>query len=299
MKILVTGLLPYDSGKTEFIRSLAESLREDGYRVLYFKPVGGHNGWYQPDTITHSFELRVLVGHDAYTVTEDLGLLDIVDVLSPIDFLTLPIDPLSSGLSMRSYVDYMSMSLKTVILLRMTRVWLEGGVFKRSHLYVFCRDTYDRLNNYLKSTVDELVGVFRDSNSIIVEANTDYVEKIMSSPATYSVSDEALKQLGGYDVLFIEGYNNVAAPTYASLDVDYVFIVSPGKAVMYRGRDYRRGVELLSYRGLPWTITTDKVMDLLKKPLKSFDIPPMTHDRYYSVFNGIRDLILEIMGGGE
>jgi len=43
MKVLVTGLLPYDSGKTEFTRSVLNSFGERGYRTMYFKPVGGHN----------------------------------------------------------------------------------------------------------------------------------------------------------------------------------------------------------------------------------------------------------------
>lgn len=299
MKILVTGLLSYDSGKTEFVRSVSRALKDSGYNVLYFKPVGGHNGWYQLDTIMHSFELKVLVGHDAYIIARELDLLDMVDVLSPIDFLTLPIDPLISGLSSRTYIDYMSTSMKTIVLLRITRGWREDGGFKRSHLYIFCRDTYERMNSFLKETVDELLAVFRGKNSVVVEANTDYVEKILSTPSTYNVSDEILNQLGGYDILFIEGYNNVAAPTYGSLNVDYVFVVAPGKALLYNGGDYRRSVELLSYAGIPWSITTERVVDLLKKPLRVFDLPPFLHDKYNDVIGMIRDLIVKLSEGVE
>ncbi len=293
MKVLVTGLLPYDSGKTEFTRALSSVFRSSGYKVLYFKPVGGHSGWYQFDTVIHSLELKLLVGHDAYVLAKELELLDMIDILSPIDFLTLPVNPLTHNISARRYIDYMSMSSRIMILLRLTRVWREDGLWRRFHTYIFCKDTYDRINPYLKGIVDELVGSIKMRDSIIIEATTEYTEKILDDPKIYALADEALNYINsmGYDILFIEGYNNVAAPTWRSLDVDYVFVAAPGRVLLYNGIDYRRGVELLSYRGLPWTITTDKIIDLLKNPIRIFDIPPYTHDKYYPVMEEIKSTL--------
>jgi len=58
---LIVGLLPYDSGKTTFARSLVKELVESGVDVGILKPISGISGWYQYDYIVKSIEMDFLL----------------------------------------------------------------------------------------------------------------------------------------------------------------------------------------------------------------------------------------------
>ncbi|OYT38075.1 MAG: ATPase [Desulfurococcales archaeon ex4484_58] len=293
MRILVVGLLPYDSGKTEFVLALGEKLKEQGYRPGYFKPVAGHDGWYQYDTLLYSRDEKLLIGHDAYLVSERFGLTDILYLVSPLDLLTLPVDPVKPGMTIRSYIEHMSLVGKRAVLLRYTRVFNDKSNYK--HLYFICNDTLAKLNNELRSVYEDLVMNFKNSNSLFIETNTNSIEKMLSSPAIYGVIDSYIEFFREYEPVIIEGYNDVAAPTIGSLNVDYVFLIGPGKAIVYSGERYRTAVELLSYRGYPWMIKSTTVFDLLGKPLRTYDIPLKVYvNRYHGLFENIAEFI---MGG--
>ncbi len=281
MKILVTGLLPYESGKTSFVLSIADALKDIGLSPGYFKPVAGHSGWYQIDTLLRSIDLGILVGHDAYVVTEKLGLLDIIDVISPLDIMTFPIDPFKEGISTRMYMDMMSSTNKISLIARITNVWKNGKRLERAHTYIVAKDTYEKLTDTLKETVNELLEKLRKPNTVFIEANTSFIEKILETPSTYELLDRILELLvDKYNPLIIEGYNDVAAPTPESLSADIVVIVAPGKAAIYQGKRYRQAVELFAIAGSPWTVTVSKVIDILGKPLKVFDTPLMIGDKH-------------------
>ncbi len=289
MKILVVGLLPFDSGKTEFILSLSEVIKDYGYDPGYFKPVGGHDGWYQYNTLIHSMDLGVLVGHDAYIVSEKLDLIEYIHIVSPLDILTLPIDPVKIGISIRTYMEYMESIGKKTVLVRYTQ--FIDKTFR--HIYYICTDSLKRLTSDLNDVFSSLINSLRKNNSIFIETTTERVEKFLSNPILYSIIDQYLSILPKRDPLIIEGYNDVSAPTNGSLDNDYVFIIAPGKALIYQGNRYRTAVEFLSYRGYPWTIRVSTVIDLLGKPLNSFNIPlKFYEDKYYRVFEEIVGFIL-------
>jgi len=293
LKILVTGLLPYDSGKTEFILSLLEIIKDYGYSAGYFKPVGGHDGWYQYDTLIHSMDLGVLVGHDAYIVSEKLGLLDKIHVISPLDLLTFPIDPVKPGLSVRAYVEYMESTARRTVLARYTRI-LGRGIHSFKNIYFICMDAVNRLNKDLQEVFNDLLDSLKNESSIFINTRTTHVENLLSSPVLYSVIDQNLGLLDNYDPLIIEGYNDVSAPTIGSLNVDYVFIIAPGKVLAYSGERYRMAVQILSYRGFPWMIKVSNLIELLGKPLLSKDIPIKTYvNKYRGVFEEVVEFILE------
>ncbi len=290
--MLITGLLPFDSGKTTLAKGLIAELRNRGLGILYFKPVGGHSGWFQLDTLAHSLELGFLIGHDAYEVGVEAGLLDYMDILSPIDFITFPVDPLKPGLSTRKYVEYMDNTLRITVLLRLTRAWREEGRIRRAHTYIFCRDTYELLNDYLRKAVDELITVFRGRGSILVEAETGLISRILDNEAIYSMIDEYPELMGERDVLIIEGYNDVTSPTKGSLNVDHVLVAAPGKALLYTGERYRDAVKVSAYMGKPWSISVSRILPLLGEPVYSWNIPFVNSSEFQSVMGEITDRFL-------
>jgi predicted P-loop ATPase/GTPase len=289
-RFLVSGLFPYDSGKTVFAKSLIEALKDRGLIPRYFKPVGGHNGWYQYDTIMHSLELGFLIGHDAYIGAVETGMLEYANIISPLDFLTLPLDPVKFKPSIPTYFDYMSSAAKTMMLLRLTRAWSTNGELKSINTYILCRDNVEYLTDPMRELLDDLIGAFRARGDVIIEGNSDLALKVMYNENIYSLIDGYPELLGPADILIIEGYNDVAAPTPRSLDVEKVFIVGPSKVLMYDGERYREAVELLAYQGKPWSISTSKLIGILGAPRESRDLP---HEASGSLFKSAIDDVID------
>ena len=294
MKFLVSGLLPYDSGKTEFVIGLIDGFLRIGYNPGYFKPLAGHNGWYQYETLLHTIDSKLLIGHDAYVVAKRLNQLDKLSIINPLDILGMPIDPLLFKGRIRLYVDDMSSLSKTAVLMRLSRNIREPThTVKPYHVYFFFKDTYMKLSIETRSVLKEVLENIRtNKNTLFVEAEAAFLEKILSNPSIYSSLDENIKYLEEFNPLIIESFNDAAAPTYGSLMVDIVFIVSPGKALLYSGERYRKAVEVYSYKGDPWSIKTSNILDLLGSPMKSYDIPlKIQSDKYLDVFDNIVEFI--------
>jgi len=291
LRVLVLGLIPYDAGKTEFVIGLAEALEDIGFNPGYFKPVAGHDGWYQYDTILYSMEAKVLIGHDAYVVSEKLGLLDKLNLVSPLDILTLPVDLAKLGLNVHAYNEYMSYIGRRAVLMRFTRfIDMKRGDYR--DIYFIGSDALAKISDELKEVLEALMKEIKHERSLFVEVTTKHIEKILGGPEIYRVIDSYINYLGDRDPLIIEGYNDVAAPTMGSLYSDYVFVVSPGKALVYSGERYRTAVNLLSYRGNPWTITSSSVVEVLGNPLASFDIPlKIAGEKYSKTFHRIAEFI--------
>ncbi|MEM1741849.1 MAG: ATPase [Desulfurococcaceae archaeon] len=290
MKILVTGLLTHDSGKTEFISSMIDVLMKHGFKTIYFKPVAGHDGWYQYETILKSIENRILIGHDAYYICEKLGLLSKIHLISPIDVLTLPLDPVKLGFNTHLYEDYMSYTIRKTVLVRYTRIY--DDVYNYKNIYFICENTISKINDELNNVLENLINSLKTSNSYFITTNTFIVEKILTNPFIYDVIDSYINFFEKNDFIIIEGYNDVASPTRGSLYSNYVIIVAPGKAILYSGERYRTAVELLSYKGYPWSIRTSRVIEICGKPLKLFNIPLKINSvKLNNVFEDIIDFI--------
>jgi len=286
-KILVTGLLPFDSGKTEFILNLIDQLMEHGLKPGYFKPVAGHDMWYQHDTILYTLETRVLIGHDAYVVSSKLGLKNLVHIVNPLDMLTFPIDPVKLNYSMIRYFDHMNNVFKRTVLSRLTIV--KRSIEDYRNIYYVCSDVLNLVSNSILDVFNNIVNSIDKDRSVFVHLRSNQLEEILSHPKIYDLIDIAMYYLEkDVDVFIIEGYNDVASPTYASLNVDLVFVVTPGIALVYDGSRYREAVSVLSYKGYPWSVKTSRVVELLRKPITIFNIPVKIHfDKMRKVYEDI------------
>jgi len=290
LRILVAGLLTFDSGKTEFVLNLSEALSELGFKPGYFKPVAGHDGWYQHETVLYSMERKLLIGHDAYVVGERLGLLDKLHLISPLDLLTLPVDFEKLHYSATSYLDHMSSIDKRVVLGRLTLIY-DSKTYR--HVYYVCSDIVRKLNSEVRALLDELVSTLKTPSSLFLEISSSNLAALLENPKLYELIDSYLSYLSDHNPLIIEGYNDVAAPTKGSLNTDYVFIIAPGRALLYEGRRYRAAVEVLAYRGYPWTIKAISVIDVVGRPTASFEIPVKLYSsKLKKVFENIVEYII-------
>jgi len=255
--ILVTGLLPFESGKTSFVSELIQTLSEVGIEATPFKPIGGHNAWYQYETLLNSIKLKCLVGEDAYKLAKMVNRIDEVDLLSPIDILLAPPDPMKHLESMHYLMDVYRSMFKQAVMLR-TTLFLNGKACTKHYLI---EDNYDNAIQTLKSDIDALIEVIGDVNNINYD---DFMNKILD-PSLYNEVDKILRYLISRDKnVIIESFNDAALPIPKAINSDYVIIVSPGRVFLYRGEVYARAASVLEEYRSPLSIKTQTIMPLCR-----------------------------------
>jgi predicted P-loop ATPase/GTPase len=288
MKILIAGILAFESGKTTLALGLAREFKSRGFSVGYLKPVAGHNGWFQQDTVEYTRATSVLVGHDAYVVASELGLTREIPILNPIDILTLPLDPFLEDLTLRRYLDYMSSSLRTAVLVRFSKI---GGSSLVNDYFVI-GENVSRLSSVSLALYNTIISVIGE-NSSFIEISIRELEDLMNNPETYKEIDRTTGLLEEREVMLVEGYNDVSAPTPSSCESDYAIAVAPTRAALYDGSKYCRGIQVLS-PNRPWLARTVSVLELIGKPLRKFNIP---HEASGAEFKrSVSDIVDSIIG---
>jgi predicted P-loop ATPase/GTPase len=288
MKILIAGILPFESGKTTLALGLAREFKSRGFSVGYLKPVAGHNGWFQQDTVDYTRATGVLVGHDAYVVASELGLTREIPILNPLDILTLPLDPFLEDLTLRRYLDYMSSSLRTAVLVRFSKIGGSGLV----NDYFVIGESVSRLSSVSLALYNTIISVIGE-NSSFTEISIRELEDLMNNPETYKEIDQTTGLLEEREVVLVEGYNDVSAPTPSSCESDYAIAVAPTRAALYDGSKYCRGIQVLS-PNRPWLARTVSVLELIGKPLRKFNIPPETSGAEFK--RSVSDIVDTIIG---
>jgi len=267
LHILVTGLLPYDSGKTTIAMGVSRELRNRGFKVFYFKPIAGHSVWYQPETIKYSLETGMLVGHDAYVVSRELGLLDMLRLVNPVDFLTMPPDPLGYVKTIRFYINAISDVLHQIVLMRIS---LPGSMDE----YMLVRENASRLNNTMSTILESLIKRFStSSDASIHEVSREYIDGILYGEELYNNLDSIYGLIKGYDVVVTESYSNSAAPIRSALNADVVLIAAPSKLLVYGGERYRLALHMLASQKPPWYVEAGSVVEIISNPVHAIDVP--------------------------
>jgi predicted P-loop ATPase/GTPase len=252
--VLVTGLVPYDSGKTWFTLGAALAAREKGLRVSVFKPVAAHNLWYSPKAARKSLELKLLIGNDVLLYHEK-GLVEDIGATNPVAIATAPPDP-----SKYSRVeDYMG-DLEDV-----GRIALLSRVYafdERAHSHYVHAENLHKMNTRVRRLVEKMSGAL------------EAVPRSFASLSAYLTSNEVAANLDkclhalerGKDVVFVESFNDAIAPYGALLEsVDAVVVVAPGKAYIYRDAGKVREVSQKAFERWGWTgFRTSYVFDTLK-----------------------------------
>ncbi|BFH72498.1 hypothetical protein SJAV_04420 [Sulfurisphaera javensis] len=230
MKILVNGLLQYDSGKTTFSLHLLRELKNLGYNFRPLKPIAGHNVWFSFSTLLRSKELGILAGNDALKYYDDTGLR--IEEINPFALLIAPPDLEKLRMDVRLYNELVNLGLPIMV-----------RYFDGSKVYHFYSSSYlsiipDSIKTYLKDFINEV-------NAINLQPEK-LKELVDSSP---HIADYVVSLLSNSN-LIIESYNDALAPTILSTHVDLVFAVSPGKVFLLE--DFKKVLQLFS--SPPWNI---------------------------------------------
>ncbi len=257
MNVLITGLFPYDSGKTTFAEFLIEEARDRGIDVGFSKPISGINGWYQYEYVIKSIEARLLIGEDMFKLHIAAKSSDPIEYEGPVVSLLLPPDPEKVGWETSIYS---SIGLQNQI--SVIRI---SDLEKTKHYYV--PSNIEKAVQSLKNDVKKFLSIVEAEPVGAEESETLLLN-------SRSNADKCLDYLRRrHEFFVIESYNNAAAPTTKSLEVDAVAVVTPGKAAIFSGSDYRRAVLALSGIKEPWKIVTEEVVSLLD-PMMIIDIEP-------------------------
>lgn len=237
VRVMVSGLLPYDSGKTWLGASLVRLLLSYGVRVGVYKPVAGHNAWSQYPTVVESLRRGVLVGEDVIRYISIVGDID-VELVNPIDMLLAPPDPLNYlTTSIYSYLDDLENQFKQIVLARIS------FCSNRSTQHLIFRNNIEGVALPLREELEILVARL----SAIEDSLEDFIQRLRSS----YIEDELMKCLErievGREVTVIESFNNAIAPSRKILDgIDTLIVVAPGAVAIYRNiRDVVRTVDEL------------------------------------------------------
>ncbi len=249
MKILVNGLLPFDSGKTTFSLMLIKELKSVGINLFPLKPVAGHNAWYSFNTLLRSYDLGILTGNDALKYYEETN--EDIRKINPFAALLSPVD-----LEILNFnVDYYN-SLMTTGYPVMIRVsCMNSDKYYASEL------------NLVPQTIKEMLKELYEEFKPKIISNNDLREMINNS---WSIAESCVEH--NKDEL-IESYNDASAPIPSAVNVDYVFLVSPAKAFSIKGDEFRKVLSLFSLP--PWIVRTSSLIKYIKIE-KSFNLQAIT-----------------------
>ncbi|MCD6489059.1 MAG: hypothetical protein J7K21_07555 [Desulfurococcales archaeon] len=264
MIVLVTGLLRYDAGKTTLVLELLDALKSIGFKPWPFKPIGAHNAWYQYETLLHSIDLAKLVGEDAYKLASAAGLLDEIEIISPVDILILPPDVKYFISNPRRYLDIL-MDLEKQAILARTTYLIEDKPYS---IHYLVEDNYKTTLDVLKHDIQLFLSKIREYTII----RSNYLPELLSSPKLHAFLTNILNYIKAHsDIVVAESFNDAALPTPALKTVNYVAIVAPGKVLLFDGETYVKAVELYSSMGRFIGVDIPSIIGLLKKPLKTID----------------------------
>lgn len=242
--ILVSGLIPYDSGKTWFTLSTALTAKRNGLNVSVYKPVAGHSLWYSPGTIAKTLKYRLLVGNDI-SLYYEAGLVGNIIESNPVALATCPPDPLNYS-NVEVYMQDIEELTKTLVLSRISS----------------CRDYsvkhYIHPENLNKTTMKVMKSIREVAVKLDAQVKplNEILEKLYSREIEEELDLCLDKLVGKSELVFIESFNDAIVPYTRLLrrDIDVLVLVAPSRILVYRDTSRILGiiidnVEKYSYTG--------------------------------------------------
>jgi len=267
--VLISGLLPYESGKTYFTTSLAKALKSLGYEVAVLKPVAAHSIWYQLKVFRNSLRLGVLVGEDVLKYI-NVGLITDPDLQNPIDILTAVPD-VTKFTNIDSYLSAIESAISQAVLARVS------FTVRR---YFLAEDVLRNLTPKLREEVRKSLSTF----SPVVRVSSSWLTSYLSSrEVDAAIRHAAESLLQKADIVLIESFSSALLPT-ASLApyVNVLVVVAPSRAMVYSGSKLStyvsaiKSVNELDSRLFARILRPDAVVEVL--PSEDWPPPPLEHE---------------------
>ncbi|BCU69221.1 hypothetical protein [Stygiolobus caldivivus] len=281
MRLLISGLLQFDSGKTSFSLSLISALKDNGINIFPHKPVAGHNAWYSFYTMLRSEELNELVGNDALKYYDEISesqyvndKKEIIREINPFAVLLAVPDIEKLNFNVRLYRELMSEGI--IVTIRVSDC--------NSSIHFSLSDIQKVIPSPLAEKILHLNKVL---GAVQVEGEK-LKELLNSSP---NLTEKCTQNIfHKYENVIIESYNDALAPNFSSLNADMLFIVSPGKVLLVD--DFKDIAKLFSYP--PWLIPVSSFMKYVRA-VRAWDVEPGN----YKVNESLLDFILKFIDINE
>jgi predicted P-loop ATPase/GTPase len=241
-------------------------LAEESQSVEYFKPLSGHNYWYNHEHTKTCLQNGVLASKDAMEAREVLGPKSPIELANPVHNLfvpmrlekpfqnltnTLGLAGASSVLTLERFSRPDASGIDTTVLVAQRLVEEERLIIKQ-----------------------EEVGMLTRGASILSVNNLEEVQEFERLNFEEHVTDSFTEVEKSADVVIIEGFNNTVWPWDGLEQVDAVLLISPAHIFTYDPERFRKAAYLMNRGGLPIReVTFSRISDLLK-PINRLEIKP-------------------------
>ncbi|MFP3144750.1 MAG: hypothetical protein RXQ93_07030 [Caldisphaera sp.] len=253
MKILVSGLLEENSGKTVLASSLINFLINQGFDAIGFKPLGATELWQHPEALSESKKYKMVVTNDSAILYKFSKEKEPINIINPFGGLLVPILP-EKLRNLNIFNNALYMPNMRLAISRLTMC--PNSSLHNIHLVNM--NVMDRISKSVEYELLDLISLLDN----IAKVDDEYILNIISGGVSKEI-DKCLSYLEGrHEIVVIESNSNVAAPTLLSSIVDIAIVVTPGEAMVIDGNRYRKAIELLTSNGKPWTIKTQEVIQL-------------------------------------
>lgn len=226
MKVLVTGLNVFDSGKTWVSIALYRALLSGGLKPAIYKPVASFNIWYSYGTFDESVKRRQLLSNDALAYERHLNVTELTYV-NPISIALAPLNPESyrrSSSLERYHADIQDL-FSQIIMARVTNC-----DEKTSTHYIF-KENLINLSKPISEKITRLSEVL-SASSMSVEGFKAFLVSTASEETLVKCSEKVERDS---DVLIIESFNDSIAPYgRALMDSEYILTVAPSMIYLYK-----------------------------------------------------------------
>ncbi len=253
MRVLVSGLLHIDSGKTVLAASLVKALTREGFVAAASKPLGATDLWGHPEALARTREARLVVTMDGYVLQRACGERLPLEVVNPVGALLAPV-LLSRHGGLPSFETTLTEPYRRAVLVRVTTCLGESG-----SLHLVNSDALGRANRYVGEAVEEAATYLNPPPS---RAGDEAVAGLFSGSGAAAADTCVRLAETSSDVLVIESNSNVAAPTLTSAYPDVAVVVGYGEAYVVDGGRFSRALEALALSGKPWVASSMEVLRL-------------------------------------
>ncbi|MHA1963674.1 MAG: hypothetical protein ACXACG_07790 [Candidatus Thorarchaeota archaeon] len=265
-RVLLVGMNSFDSGKTQFAIQLSRVLSEEGHSVEYFKPLSGHNYWYNHEHTKTCLQKGVLASLDAMRVRKFLKPISPIELANPVHSLfvpmrlekpsqnltnTLGLAGASSVLTMERFSRPDASGIDTTVLVAQRLIEEERLIIRQ-----------------------EEAGMLTRGAGILPVNNLEEVQEFERLNFETHVTDSFAEVEKSADIAIIEGFNDAAWSWDGLESVDAVLLISPAHIFNYDPERFRKAAYLMKRGNLPIReVTFGRISDLLK-PLNRLEIRP-------------------------
>jgi len=266
MELFVFGLVEREAGKTTVSRVLLHFFKDLGLNFTPFKPMSGHNLWYQWLAFKQCIKQEKLFCEDIYHLREAANTDILVEILNPVDLLLAPLD-LDYFISEGAETEfYMSDPTAALVMERITMI--DRGEIKNMYLVNSALETHLK---YLKPVVKKLL---KHSDEILTFRSRDEQMDIHMRLAEKAINTCYRKIVEKTENVLIESFNDAVMPCRQVLNVNVPIGVAPAHILIFNPLRWKKALSIITQIKHPSILRAQDIIPVLK-PEKIFKIPPI------------------------